>query len=187
MQYQPLFRNNPAMPTDAPAISSRQMFVYYVQVLNDAKIRQIKCFTQWVNSNYSDQFCNFIAEQRENTLRQHAALKSLADVLGIYSTGETCEPVRSLLQEAEQISQLFEEEPDFIEPTVVQLLLGIKYHENSTYRAALGLARQVKELGALSVLNEIIEKEELAYQQLQSYIGSYSQPKQIATNTEVGE
>lgn len=178
MQHQPLFSNPSDIPTGAPAISSRQMFAYYVQALNDAKIRQIKCFTQWINSNYSDQFRNFIAEQRENTLRQHAALKSLADVLGIYSTGNTCEPVRSLLREAEQISHLFEEEPGFIEPTVVQLLLGIKYYENSTYRAALGLARQEKELGALSVLNEIIEKEEFAYQQLRDYIKkSCTQPK----------
>lgn len=166
-------------------LSDQQLLVYYLQTLNNGEVQQIKHFSQWLRHDYSTYFRKFLTEQKERSQDQHTALKALENVLGIYLSGETCEPVQGLLREVEKINQFSEKNADLIEPIAAQLLQCVKHYELVTYQAALILARNLEEIRVASTLTEIVQEEEQAYLQLQNFIVSRRQNEKVAIDTMV--
>jgi len=167
-----------------PAFSNRQLLTYYLQVLHDAKTQQILYYARCLKGSYSEQFKNFLADQKENTRQQHTALKTIADLLGIYLSGESCDPIRDLLREAAQVGYFSPEDNDTVEPTVARLLQGVKHHEMLVSQGAILLAHDLEENEIGSTLSEIASEEKQAYQQLQSFAVRPWQPKMSVTNVD---
>lgn len=168
-------------------LSDRQLLAYYLQTLNNAETQQIRHYSQWDHHNYTKEFKDFIAEQKERTQDQHSVLNKLENLSSSHAPGETCEPVQGMLREVEKISQFSQKNADLLEPVVAQLLHCIKHYELVTYQAALVLARNLEEMQITTALTEIVTEEEQAYLQLQNFVVVRRQNEKVAADTEIGE
>lgn len=164
---------------------NHNLLIYYLQTLNDAEMWQILYLTQWKEPDYSSGMKNFIVQQQQETLSQHANLKSLENTLNIHLTGGRCEPMRGLFLETENMKIFSKESAGVAEMVLIQLLSCIKHYEMVTYQAALTLARSLEETEVANALANIAKQEEQAYLQLQNLAVSHRQPQKVAIKTEI--
>lgn len=162
--------------------SPHQLLDYYLQVMHDSKVRQIKTFATWADVRYSRSFKEILIGQQRLALQQRDSLKALERVFDVFLSGVTCRPVQCFLQEADEIVRFLENDIDLTEPLIAQLIYFIKHYELVTSRSALTLARQIEEPLVASKLAKIALEDGRASIRLQDFMIERQKNKKIVTN-----
>ncbi|MGB3587596.1 MAG: hypothetical protein WBA23_13700 [Tunicatimonas sp.] len=165
--------------------SPHQLLDYYLQMLHNAKVSQIKMFANWASVPYDQLFRTFLVEQQQVVLQQYDSLKSLEGVFNVLFPGGVCRPVNCLLHEADQVAQLSGSDIGLAEPLLMQLVQCIKQYEITTARSAITLAYSIKEQKIANMLATISLEDSEAFLQLQNLLNTYWRSTEPVYSTEI--
>jgi ferritin-like metal-binding protein YciE len=137
------------------------LFVEQIQDLYDAEERLVKALPKMAEASTTSDLRNAFEEHLQQTRGQLQRLEQVFSELGKKASGETCEAMKGLIEEGEEIIDDIKQSP-LRDAGLIAIANRVEHYEIAGYGTARTMAQSLGLTRAVSLLEQTLEEEKQA-------------------------
>jgi ferritin-like metal-binding protein YciE len=141
--------------------SFNDLFVHELKDLYSAETQLIEALPKMANAASSQTLAQAYKSHLEETKKQKERLERISEMLGVDLKGETCEAMKGLIKEGEEVIKA--KAPDELkDAALIAAGQRVEHYEMAGYGTAAYFAEMLQEREVSDLLNETLEEEKAA-------------------------
>ena len=144
----------------------RELLEEQIQDLYSGESQIIDALPTMIEAARDDELKTALKEHLEETKTQKKRLEKIADELDMDADGETCEGMKGIIKEGEELVEKEAEEDDVRDAAIVAAAQRVEHYEMAGYGTARTYARMLGHDEVASTLQQTLDEEQAADKKL---------------------